>query len=274
MDADHVLHVPEASSFAGLVGDGYYITHHYAGVRYGLPVLLATRIPFRYEGVLHEYVAADVPFRIDVLKGPWIEVFHEGARSRDPQTYAKDAAVLEAALAREPTNSRYAFYLAQSLKDAGQLERALAAFRHRSSMPGWDEETWNARYQAAQITERLGRSPGEVHWAYLEAWNARPARAEPLVELARWHRMRQEWPLAHLYARAAAATPKPPDNLFVEDAVYAWRALDEVAIAAWYVGAHDEGRSAAERLASERRYPEAEHARITQNLAWYRKPPG
>lgn len=273
MDADHVLHVPEAFSFAGLAGDGYYVTHHYAGVQYGLPVLLASRTPFRYEGVLHEYVAADVPFRIEALQGPWIVVFHEGARSRDPQTYAKDAALLEAALQREPANGRYAFYFAQSLKDAGQLERALAAFRHRASMPGWDEETWNARYQAAQIAERLGRPPAEVQWAYLEAWNARPARAEPLVQLARWHRVRQEWPLAHLYARVAAATPRPPDNLFVEDALYAWRALDEFAIAAWYVGAYDEGRSAAERLASERRYPESEHARITQNLEWYRKRP-
>ena len=44
------------------------------------------------------------------------------------------AAVLEAALAREPGNTRYAFYMAQSLKDAGELSRALAAFRARATM--------------------------------------------------------------------------------------------------------------------------------------------
>jgi predicted O-linked N-acetylglucosamine transferase (SPINDLY family) len=181
----------------------------------------------------------------------------------------KDVAILDAALAKEPANARYAYYLAQSLKDAGQLERALTAFRHRATMAGWEEETWQARYQAALLVERVGRSPAEIARAYLEAWNARPARAEPLVQLARWHRQRGEWPLALLFARAAVATPRPADQLFVEDAVYAWSALDELAIAAWHAGARDEGRNAAERLAAEQRYPASERERIEKNLAWY-----
>lgn len=273
MDADHVLHVPTGYAFQHLDADVYSLVYRYAGVHYPVPILMSNRIPFRYEGVLHEYLAADVPFQVVPLPGPWIEVFHEGARSHDPQTYEKDAAILEAALEREPGNSRYAFYLAQSLKDAGQLERALAAFRHRATMPGWDEETWSARYQAAQLAERLAYPPAEVQRAYLEAWNARPTRAEPLVALARWHRERQEWPLAHLFARTAASVPVPDDRLFVEEAVYAWRALDELAISAWYTGARDEGRRAAEQLVAERRYPDSEHVRIARNLDWYRSAP-
>jgi len=204
------------------------------------------------------------------LSGPWIDVHHEGARSRDPQTYLKDVAILEAALAREPDNSRYAFYLAQSLKDAGLLDRALAMFRHRATMPGWDEEAWQARYEAAQLVERLVHSPAEIQRAYLDAFNARPSRAEPLVQLARWHRQRQEWALAVLFARAASAMARPPDQLFVEDAVYAWKADDELAIAAWYTGAREEGRRAAERLIARRRFPSSERERIEKNLSWYR----
>lgn len=126
MDADHVFAAPPGYRFETLDADAYYITHRYAGVDYGIAVLLADPIAWRYEGVLHEYVTADVPHRIVPLTGPWIDVFHEGARSRDPQTYARDAAVLEAALAREPGNTRYAFYLAQSLKDAGEQRRRRA----------------------------------------------------------------------------------------------------------------------------------------------------
>jgi len=270
MDADHVLGAPPGYRFAGLDADGYYVGHRYAGVEYGIAVLLADRIPWRYQGVLHEYVTADVPHRIVPLAGPWIDVHHEGARSRDAQTYVNDAAILEAALAREPDNARYAFYLAQSLKDAGQLERSLAAFRHRAAMRGWDEETWQARYQAAQLVERLSHSAADIERAYLEAFNARPSRAEPLVQLARWHRQRQEWPLALLFARAAAALPRPPDQLFVEEAAYAWRADDELAIAAWHAGARDEGRRAAERLVANGRFPASERARIEKNLQWYR----
>ena len=269
MDADNALAAPPDYAFADLAADAYYIPHRYGGVEFGMAILLADRIAWRYEGVLHEYVTADVPHRIVPLAGPWIVMHHEGARSRDPQTYVKDAAILEAALAKEPAHARYAYYLAQSLKDAGQLERALTAFRHRATMAGWDEETWQARYQAALLVERLGQSPAEIERAYLEAWNARPARAEPLVHLARWHRLRGEWPLALHFARAAVATERPADQLFVEDAVYVWSALDELAIAAWHAGARDEGRKAAERLVAEKRFPASERERIEKNLSWY-----
>jgi hypothetical protein len=270
MDADHVFGAPPGYRFGELDADAYYVAHRYAGIEYGLAVLLADRIAWRYQGVLHEYVTADVPHRIVPLPGPWIDVFHEGARSRDPQTYLKDAAILEAALVKEPSNARYAFYLAQSLRDAGELPRALAAFRKRATMAGWEEENWQARYQAALLVERLGGPAAEVERTYLEAFNARPQRAESLVQLARWHRLRQEWPLALMFARAAAAIPRPADQLFVDDASYAWRALDELTIAAWYAGARDEGRQAAERLLAERRFPASERERIEKNASWYR----
>ncbi len=274
MDADNVFHVPEGFAFPVLSADGYMISHRYAGVAYGLPLLLADRIRWRYEGVLHEYVTADTPHRFETLDGPWVEQRHEGARSRDPETYRKDAAILAAALAKEPGNPRYAFYLAQSLRDAGDAARAREAYRHRATMAGWEEERWYALFQAAVLDERLGESPATVQHAYLTAFAALPSRAEPLVELARFHRLRQEWGPAHLFARHAAAMARPGSGLFVDDACYAWRALDELAIAAWYVGARDEGRHAAQRLLAECRFPNAERARMEANLATYDPPRG
>ncbi len=274
MDADHALRAPDGYAFRGLAADGYMITHHYAGTGYGLPILLADRIGWRYEGVLHEYVTADAPHRFEPLTGPWIEVFHEGARSRDPETYRKDVAILEAALAKDPGNARYAFYLAQSLRDAGEPVRARAAYRRRAAMAGWEEERWYALFQAALLDERLGESASAVQHAYLTAFGAHPARAEPLVELARFHRQRSEWGLAHLFARHAASLARPAGGLFVDDAAYAWRALDELAIASWYVGAMDEGRRAAQRLIAECRFTSTERARIEANLATYEAPQG
>ena len=54
--------------------------------------------------------------------------------------------------------------------------------------------------------------------------------------------------------------------------MYRWRALAEMAIAAYYVGALDEGRRAAERLVSEGAFPEAERPRILANLGFYPAP--
>jgi len=274
MDADNVFHVPDGFAFDGLAADGYLIAHRYAGTSYELPALLSDRIRWRYQGVLHEYVTADVPHRFESLAGPWVEQRHEGARSRDPETYRKDAAILEAALANEPGNARYAFYLAQSLRDAGEPARARDAYRRRATMDGWAEERWYSLFQAALLDERLGEPASTVQHAYLTAFGAHSSRAEPLVELARFHRQRNEWPLAHLFARHAAALPRPREGLFVDEACYAWRALDELAISAWYVGAYEEGRRATERLLAECRFPAAERARIEANLATYDRPRG
>ncbi|HVE50974.1 MAG TPA: glycosyltransferase [Casimicrobiaceae bacterium] len=269
MDADHVLRTRERFTFDGLTADGYLLQHRYAGTEYGLPILLADRIDWRYVGVLHEYVTADLPHRFATLDGAWIEVFHEGARSRDKETYRKDVAILREALAKEPGNARYAFYLAQSLRDAGDIREARDAFRHRVTMQGWDEERWFAMYQTARLDEQLGEPPPLVQRAYLNAFAARPSRIEPLVELARHHRQQQEFALAYLYARHAAQIPRPASGLFIDEAAYAWRALDEVGISAWYAGARQEGLAAIKQLLAERRFPESERARLEANLKTY-----
>ncbi|MCK7495396.1 MAG: glycosyltransferase [Comamonadaceae bacterium] len=261
MDADHALRVPDGYAFRDLAADGYMLSHRYAGTEYRLPILLADRIRWRYEGVLHEYVTPDTPHGFEPLAGPWIEVFHEGVlRSRDPETYRKDVAILETALAKDPGNARYAFYLAQSLRDAGDPVRARAAYRRRATMGGWEDERWYALYQAALLDERLGEPPGTVQHAYLTAYALRPARCgaarrtRALPQIAR--RVGARSPVRASRGRAA----RPADGLFIDDAAYAWRALDELAIAAWYVGARDEGRRAAQRLIAECRFPAAERA--------------
>jgi glycosyltransferase involved in cell wall biosynthesis len=187
-DADHIWHgkLPK-----NLTADAYAVPYHYAGTVYGVTCVLADRIPgWRYVGVIHEYVDAQQPIKIEPASDAWIEVKHEGARSLDPHTYEKDVAILEAAFDKDPQNPRYAFYLAQSYRDSNESEKALLMYLKRAEMPGWDQETWHAKYQAAIMTERLGRAPETISRAYLEAYNFRPSRAEPLAHLARWHRSR------------------------------------------------------------------------------------
>ncbi|MCX7557856.1 family 2 glycosyl transferase, partial [Xanthomonadaceae bacterium JHOS43] len=99
------------------------------------------------------------------------------------------ALVLEAALAVDPGNRRYVFYLAQSYRDAGEREAAFVQYERRAAMGGWDEEIWYSLYQTALLAESLGRSPGEVIQHYLVAFEYRPHRCgEVLGQLARWCR--------------------------------------------------------------------------------------
>jgi hypothetical protein len=56
--------------------------------------------------------------------------------------------------------------------------------------------------------------------------------------------------------------------LFVDGSVYEWRALDELAIAAYYVGKFRESIDLNLRLLAEGRLPDAERPRIAANLGF------
>jgi GT2 family glycosyltransferase len=265
MDADNIFCAPAGWHWPELTAAAYEIMHKSSGTEYAGCVLVSNRLRWRYVGVLHEYIASDEPYRAEVLPGAWLDRRHEGARSRDADTFHKDAAVLEKALAEEPGNTRYAFYLAQSWRDAGELAKSRDAYRRRAAMGGWEEEIWFSLYQIATLSERLGEPPAEIEHAYLAAYQFRPLRAEPLVMLARWHRCRSEWALARLYARAAQAIPRPQDTLFVDAATYRWCADDEAAVAAYWSGDRQECFALCWSLLDGDRAPEEHRARIEGN---------
>ena len=269
IDADETLVTPGGFRWPELRGEAYQFQCELSGWRYLRNALVSTRRPWRWEGVLHEYLTHDQPHTWQNLRGPTIVVAHDGARARNPDTYLRDIDVLEEALRREPGNTRYSFYLAQSYRDAGKPEASLRQYRARFAMGGWDEECWFCLFQIAVLSERLAMPSAEVCAAYLAAYQMRPSRAEPLCELARYHRLRGEHALAHIYAQQAAAITLPADSLFVDGAVYAWRARDELAISAFYVGALAQGREALLRLLQEQTFPDAQRPRLEQNLQCY-----
>ena len=273
IDADEWFDVPPGFAWSPLAADGYELPCDYAGVTYARCALVATRLPWRWEGVLHEYLTCEPAHELAALAQPRIVVHHDGARARDPDTYLKDIALLEAALTEQPDNARNVYYLAQSLRDAGRMDEARTVYLRRAGMGGWDEEAWHALYQAAVLLDRLQGPPAEVKVAYLAAFEARPTRAEPLVALARWHRERQEYAQAGLYAQWASGMPQPADRLFVETAAYQWRALDELAVSGFYARSPEwqaAGRAALQRLLGMLdRLPADAQARVCANAGYY-----
>jgi glycosyltransferase involved in cell wall biosynthesis len=270
IDADDEL-VDLPDTLPGLTADGYYAEVEYAALRFRRLTVVRLDRPWRWRGAVHEVLDL-AGATIGDLTSPRVRQHHEGARSRDPDTYRKDAEVLEAELRRDPDDPRTQYYLGQSWRDAGEHDRALAAFRVRAANPaGWDQERWYAGYQVARCLEHLGRPPAEVAAAYLDAYSGRPSRAEPLVELARYEREQERYEVAVLYARAARELPDPgPDALFVDRDAYAWRALDELAVSCYWSGRYDEGVRAAEQALAAR--PDDE--RLRTNLGWFRDKPG
>jgi tetratricopeptide (TPR) repeat protein len=229
---------------------------------------------YHYEGVLHEALVPSNPATEPVFPGVLYRCSAGGARSRDPDKYRKDAELLEEELKRRPDHTRTAFYLAQSWRDAGESEKARAAYLHRATMPGgWDEETWVALYEAARILEQTSAPEPEVVYAYLQAYHARPHRAESLCNLAKYLRLKGQFEAAYLFAEKAMKMPRPADLLFVDETVYAYRAKDECAVAAYWTGRYAEGMrlnqellTAGVRGARGVLLPESETPRVQKNL--------
>ncbi len=265
IDADETLGADAGATWPRLDGPAYSLEARYAELSYDRVSLVSSALPWRWEGVLHEYLEAGQPVTQPRIPGFWIEVRPDGARSSDPKKFEKDAAVLLAALRDEPHNRRYVFYLAQSWRDCGQLELARQHYRQRAGMGGWDEEVWYCLYEVARLSERLGDSHENIVAAYLNAYQARPQRAETLVALAAYLRGRSEWHNIYLFARTAVETPLTTDRLFVDLSAYQWRGKDELALAAFYTGRKGEAQRLWHELLLNPEIPPVERLRIENN---------
>jgi glycosyltransferase involved in cell wall biosynthesis len=249
IDADEQAEVPPGWQMPALTADSYLCTVHYGATAYARKQLVRSALPWRYESVVHEYITCDVPATEATLPGYHTLVSHDGARSRDPNTYRRDAIVLEQALLEEPENHRYMFYLAQSYRDAGDDELAIRYYRKRIEMGGWTEEVWVAKYQIARAQERMGAPWPEAMESYLAAWQYQPVRAEPLYNIGMHYQVRAQHQTSHIFLSRAMQVPSPGiERLFVERAVYDYLLPLEYAVALFYLGHHDEAIEINERL--------------------------
>jgi len=269
MDADDELLIPKGWELPPLDQDAYHLLLTRGGHSMYRAQILRSALPWRYEGVLHEYPTCGKKTRQTKLAGLTVRMHVDGARAADPQKFQKDARTLEEALLREPGNTRYAFYLAQSYRDAGMLEEAIAAYRRRATMGGFAEETWYSLLQVAQLGERAGRPADEVIAAYLSAFEDRPSRAESVCNLARYCRLQGKPVMAYLFAKAAVEIPLPKDTLFLDDMVYVCRARDELMMAAHLTGRGEEAGRLARSLLESGKLPAGERARVEQIRARY-----
>lgn len=233
--------------------------------------IFRSALPWRYEGVAHEYprCLAD-PCRMERLEGAYHLLGRSlGGRSQTGDKFARDIEVLERAHAEDPSDPRTVFYLAQSHRDAGHPELALRFYELHISMPAWDEEQYLSRLERARCLSALGRGGPEVDDAYVAAWASRPHRLEALYDLARRHRLAGDFARGHLFASWGVDVPFPRDDLlFVAGDVHRWRLLDEASICAYYLGRVEESAAWCTRLLDEGHLPEAERARVEENLGF------
>lgn len=249
IDADDL--VVGTPDFGRLGGDYYELRYGPPdGFTYWRAQLLRDGLPWRFRGVVHEFVTCDHPRRPQRLSGNYHIVSRRlGDRNRDPQKYARDRDLLLAEVERDPEDARSVFYLAQSYFDLGDFANARDWYARRANMGGWGEEVYYSLYRLAETMEKLGAPWPRIQAMLLHAYEIRPTRAEALHAIARHYRIQGRYQLGHLFARQAASIPLPAEDfLFVGAAVHTWVALDEQAVCAWHLGRHSEAFGIFRRL--------------------------
>ncbi|MCV7008472.1 glycosyltransferase [Mycobacterium gordonae] len=180
--------------------------------------------------------------------------------------WANDLHRLLSKVEGDPDDGRAVLHLAQRYFELGDFPNARKWYSRRVEMGGCDEEIYCAMYRLAESMANLGEPWPDVEDAYLKAWQIRPTRAEPLHAIAFRCRVEQRYKFAYLFAERAAKIPLPEeDRICVSADVYAWRATDEQAVCASWIGRHAEAFTLYRRLLTRPDLPEPDRKRIAAN---------
>ena len=269
IDADEIFEAePDFAWPAATTAPGYLLELIFHDMRYRRIAAVKLDEQWEWKGVLHEVLVAPRLAEAVYLPGLRIRVFTDGARSQlsQQEKFSKDAELLRAALAKEPDNARYAFYLAQSLRDALRPQEAIAAYEHRVAMGGWFEEVYYSKLQLGRLKEQIGAPYAVVVAAYLDAYDFRPSRADAACEAARFFRLNERWHLAKQFGEIASSLKPNEDLLFVDHSAYQWRARDEWSIAAYWCGDFALSARLCRELLDDPGLPVNEKPRVQKNL--------
>lgn len=259
LDADHVLR--QDGPLPRLTADAYMLRHEGA-MEYRIRRLVRGDLPWRYEGVTHEFLTADGNETQENLDALVVEDHADGGSRHDK--FERDARLLSAEMERDPSNTRTVFYLAQTMRDMGNTAEAIKLYERRASMGGWAEEVYYSLLQVGVLHADSGDLPAGLD-ALTRAWESRPQRLEACYELASRLRAVGRHHTAHAIVVACLDKEPPDDILFTQPWVYRWGLLCEFSITAYWVGDFKGALHACDRLLAMPDLPPAHRAQTLVN---------
>jgi tetratricopeptide (TPR) repeat protein len=226
----------------------------------------------RFSGVVHEAPVASLA----PGKAPDSVCFElkasEQGKTKSSERWRQDLKLLFAAHIDNPTDSRTAFYLAQTYECLQDFERAYDMYQVREKLNGWDEENFMTLFRLGGLAQIKHKNNPELGWAiamdyYLKAFSNRPHRIEPLIKIAEHF-----WPnniqTCYLFIRYAYDVPYPEkDLLFVDKELYDYTRYEIMSRCAWHMGEFSLGEQAT-RLALNAQ-PNIPH--LLKNMELYQK---
>jgi len=172
-----------------------------------------------------------------------LAITHYG-HEKTKQRWLRDCKLLHAELEKNPHNTHALFYLGQTYGGLNDCDNAIKYFKSFAATEGETEFNFMTHCRIAELYEQKGDWDKALHY-YLEAYNMRPTRAEPLVSLASHYLQQQQFNASFLFARQAMNLPYPKDDIFLIDkSVYEYTRYDILTKVAYCVGEYAIGEQA------------------------------
>ena len=238
IDADDELIIPKDFTMPRLDAPGYVVTILDGPTQYRRTQLVSNALKWFYRGVIHEVIACAGISWTDTLPLA-MRRGEDGARHRDTETYRRDADILEKALATEQDPSlvaRYTFYLAQSYRDCGEKQKAIALYLKRAELGHWKEEIYVSLLNVAYLMEGLDAPAEAICAVYDRAIAVCPERAEARHGASRICSDNGDYARGLRYAEAGLPTRMPPEGLFLQTWIYRYGLRHECAVNSFYTG--------------------------------------
>ena len=268
IDADDTLQASDRFVFPTLDRDVYTMRRGNSGFSYMHPQLIRGNMPWKWVGVTHEYLSCDTDFTTAALENIHYVSGDGGHRSSGIGKFLENIRLLEEGLKKEPENSRYAFYLAESYRDAGQKGKALEWYQNRISRGGWPEEVFWSYLQIGHLLKEIGLSSNVVIESYWNAYRYRPHRVEPLYFLSEIYNNEQNYNSAYtvLLMREKIQKPEVKDILFNMDWIEDYGLTFQRSICTFYLGKYQDSLDACNELLNNPNLPSNWKERVEENI--------
>jgi|TARA_Y100000034_G_scaffold102324_1_gene127138 tetratricopeptide (TPR) repeat protein len=180
-------------------------------------------------------------------------------------------------LAQIPDDQRSTFYLAQSYKDANEVQKAIEKYSKRIELGGCIEEVFYSYLQLGLLFLHVKDDTKTAEKHLLDAAKTNPQRyAEVAYPLVKYYRSKKDYTSAVFWGCSSLPSLKvnakaginTSNYLFYQKDIYTWRLKDELSLALYYFDTKPFAKKLMEELLDEA--PIEQRERIKQNLKHFK----
>lgn len=228
------------------------------------PQLFNNKFPWTYKGRVHEVAHLpnhpQQPLILD--ESVWHKVACEGARSKDPLKFVRDAERCKLDYLDDPKNGRAIYYMAQSYRDAGLHGESIKWFKLRAEI--YDQSRHEQYLSCVEIIHHSEDIKEQLQytWRAVDIDNTRLEAPEKMLNIA----VRKNYFTSEVLAIGQYVTNREmlPEHVFARCEVYNWRFADSYSVVLYWKGKYRESAIEASKALS--KCPPGQTERIRKNL--------